>query len=154
MVRADYNVCTRVVSSFRQPPSTVRLRLRGLPFFSTRHAVRDFFHEFNIAQGDSAIELLRDEQNRRTGHALVYFHDVIEAMRARDALHRKAFTLRHGEVYRVDVLEDFPGRAVVVEEDLPGDITRERLRDETRKSQVGAQYKEIKRRAESLKRSY
>mmetsp|Transcript_65042 Transcript_65042/g.121162 ORF Transcript_65042/g.121162 Transcript_65042/m.121162 type:complete len:155 (-) Transcript_65042:43-507(-) len=154
MVAADYGVCTRVVSCFRPPPSAIRLRLRGLPYFVTRHAVRDFFHEFNIVKGDNAIELLRDDRNRRSGHALVYFEDVMEAMRARDTLHRKAFCVQRGEVYRVDVLEDFPGRAVVVEEDLPGDITRERLRDETRKTQAFARYRETKNRKDMLKRSY
>ena len=45
-------------------------------------------------------------------------------------------------VYRLEVLEDFRGRALVTDEDFPGDIVEEDLRDEVRKSMVGLKYKE------------
>mmetsp|Transcript_42960 Transcript_42960/g.100082 ORF Transcript_42960/g.100082 Transcript_42960/m.100082 type:complete len:177 (-) Transcript_42960:54-584(-) len=122
-----------------------RLRLRGLPFHATARDVEGFFQGFRLAPGShngSAIELLRGHGRRPTGQAFAYFEDVMEAMRAKDALHGHPCCVLGSRVYRLELLEDFRGRAIIRDEDVPGDIEEEQLRDQVRKSMVGLKYKE------------
>merc|ERR1719329_1174759 len=93
--------------------------------------------------GGSPVELIRGLANKPTGQAFVYFDDVTEAMRAKDELDKRPWAAGGpGASYRIEVLEDFKGRAIVREEDHPGDITEEKLRDKVRKSMVGKKYQE------------
>ncbi|CAK0852112.1 unnamed protein product [Prorocentrum cordatum] len=97
-----------------------RLRLRGLPFHATADDVRRFFRGFQLAPTSprgADVELLRGHAGRPTGQGFAYFEDPVEAMRAADALHERPFRVDGTRVYRVDVLEDFKGRAIVKEED-------------------------------------
>merc|ERR1711879_1025138 len=109
--------------------------------------------EFQLAAAGEtgpAVQLVKGRNNRPSGQAFAYFEDVTEAMRARDALHKRPFCLRGNSVYRVEVLEDFNGRGMVKEEDCPGDVEEENLRDKARKSMVGVKYKEKEQRKEVL----
>ena len=123
--------------------SSIRLRLRGLPQHTTALDVQGFFRHFRLAQGVSGapVELLR-EGRRFTGQAFAYFADVQEAMRAKDKLQGEVCYVVGTRVYRLELLEDFKGRAMVTDEDLPGDLIEEELRDKVRKSMVGLKYKE------------
>eukprot|EP00931_Biecheleriopsis_adriatica_P003883 TRINITY_DN105639_c0_g1_i1.p1 TRINITY_DN105639_c0_g1~~TRINITY_DN105639_c0_g1_i1.p1 ORF type:complete len:188 (-),score=58.00 TRINITY_DN105639_c0_g1_i1:131-673(-) len=122
-----------------------RLRLRGLPFHATAQDVETIFSGFRLAAGShsgTAVEFLRGHGRRPTGQAFAYFDDVTEAMRAKDALDGQACYVVGSSVYRLELLEDFKGRAIVTEEDVPGDIEEEKLRDKVRKSMVGKKYQE------------
>ncbi|CAJ1453919.1 unnamed protein product [Effrenium voratum] len=123
-----------------------RLRLRGLPFHATARDVAGFFRGFRLAPGShggDAVELLRGHGRRPTGQAFAYFQDVVEAMKAKDdALDGHPCCVIGSQVYRLELLEDFAGRAIEREEDVPGDIVEEELRDKVRKSMVGLKYKD------------
>ena len=120
-----------------------RLRLRGLPFHTTVQDVAGFFQHFRLAPGSSGatVELLRHGR-RCTGQAFAYFADASEAMRAKDELDGEPCFVVGTRVYRLELLEDFKGRAMVRDEDLPGDVVEDELRDKVRKSMVGLKYKE------------
>ena len=124
--------------SFASESGLPRLRLRGLPFHATSHDIRGFFQGFRLA---SPVELLRNGR-RPTGQAFAYFEDVVEAMKAKDALDGKPCCVVGTRVYRLELMEDFRGRAMITDEDVPGDIVEEDLRDQVRKSMVGLKYKE------------
>ena len=122
-----------------------RLRLRGLPFHATAYDIEGFFKGFRLASGShngSAVEILRGHGRRPTGQAFAYFEDVIEAMRAKDALDGAPCCVIGSRVYRLELLEDFRGRAIITDEDVPGDIEEESERDKVRKAMVGLKYKE------------
>lgn len=142
-----------IAYSGAQVGAPLRLRLRGLPFHATVAEVHSFFNGFQVsARGGpkgKPVELLRGK-GRPIGQAFVYFDDVEEAMRAKDALHRQPWGLVGTRLYRVDVLEDFIGRAIVYEEDSAGDIDPEKLLDKTRKGMVGARHKEKEQMKEML----
>eukprot|EP00435_Cladocopium_sp_Y103_P065191 s221_g27.t1 len=131
---------SRLIRSFSSETGLPRLRLRGLPFHATAHDVRGFFSGFRLAQS-GAVELLR-VRRRPTGQAFAYFQDVVEAMRAKDALDGKPCCVIGTQVYRLELMEDFRGRAMVTDEDVPGDVVEDDLRDSVRKSMVGLKYKE------------
>mmetsp|Transcript_159676 Transcript_159676/g.512369 ORF Transcript_159676/g.512369 Transcript_159676/m.512369 type:complete len:191 (-) Transcript_159676:56-628(-) len=135
-----------------------RLRFRGLPYTATTAEIRAFLTGFRLAEsgerGGAAVELLRGMRGRPSGQAFAYFEDATEAMRAKDALHRRPWSVQGTSVYRVEVLEDFQGRVLVSEEDSPGDVTEERLRDKARKSMVGNKYRDAAQRKEVLYRQW
>eukprot|EP00929_Paragymnodinium_shiwhaense_P119097 TRINITY_DN90982_c0_g1_i1.p1 TRINITY_DN90982_c0_g1~~TRINITY_DN90982_c0_g1_i1.p1 ORF type:complete len:181 (-),score=36.01 TRINITY_DN90982_c0_g1_i1:121-663(-) len=134
----------------------LRLRLRGLPFTATAEQVYGFFEGFQVFPGGPnrrAVEMIR-LRNRPSGQAYVYFGDVVEAMKAKDALDGRAWGLIGSRVYRVEVLEDFPGRAIVKEEDNPGDIIEEKLKDEARRLMFGNGHKEREQRKEMVIQRY
>mmetsp|Transcript_33527 Transcript_33527/g.69135 ORF Transcript_33527/g.69135 Transcript_33527/m.69135 type:complete len:177 (+) Transcript_33527:71-601(+) len=133
------------VRSFSADTGLPRLRLRGLPFHATAYDVEGFFKGFRLAPGShngSAVEILRSHGRRPTGQAFAYFEDVIEAMRAKDALDGQPCCMIGSRVYRLELLEDFRGRAIITDEDVPGDIEEESERNKVRKSMVGLVYKE------------
>mmetsp|Transcript_34455 Transcript_34455/g.75204 ORF Transcript_34455/g.75204 Transcript_34455/m.75204 type:complete len:177 (-) Transcript_34455:81-611(-) len=133
-----------------------RLVLRGLPFSARVPEVERFFREFRTAPlgpGGKTVDILRS-RGRPTGRAFIYFDDVVEAMRAKDALHGQPFCLVGPSVYRMEVFEDFPGRAIVRDEDSPGDIVREKLLDEMRDDMVGVKYRDKIRSREKVKDQY
>ena len=132
--------CRATARSFASESGLPRLRLRGLPFHATSHDIRGFFQGFRLAS-DPAVELLRNGR-RPTGQAFAYFEDVVEAMKAKDALDGKPCCVVGTRVYRLELMEDFRGRAMITDEDVPGDIVEEDLRDQVRKSMVGLKYKE------------
>ncbi|CAE8638583.1 unnamed protein product [Polarella glacialis] len=122
-----------------------RLRVRGLPYHATPYDVATFFKGFKLSAGSpsgASIELLRSHGSRPTGQAFAYFADVVEAMKAKDAMHGQPCCVVGNRLYRLDVLEDFQGRAIVRDEDAPGDVSEEGLRDKVRKSMVGKKYQE------------
>mmetsp|Transcript_27875 Transcript_27875/g.76670 ORF Transcript_27875/g.76670 Transcript_27875/m.76670 type:complete len:168 (-) Transcript_27875:164-667(-) len=132
----------RGIGTVGGPP---RLRVRGLPFHATAEQLLTLFRGFRLAPSGPrgrAAELLRGPSRRPTGQAFAYFDDVAEALRARDALHGRPFDFGEKSVRRLELLEDFEGRAILVEEEQPGDVEEERLRDEVRRSMVGAKYRE------------
>ena len=63
-------------------------------------------------------------------------------MRAKDALDGQPCCMIGSRVYRLELLEDFRGRAIITDEDVPGDIEEESERNKVRKSMVGLVYKE------------
>eukprot|EP00933_Yihiella_yeosuensis_P062182 TRINITY_DN65129_c0_g1_i1.p1 TRINITY_DN65129_c0_g1~~TRINITY_DN65129_c0_g1_i1.p1 ORF type:complete len:203 (-),score=35.23 TRINITY_DN65129_c0_g1_i1:120-677(-) len=123
-----------------------RLRLRGLPFAATAADVAGVFKDFRLAPGSPAgqsVEVLRGHSSRPTGQAFAYFVDVAEAMKAKDAINGQPCFAVGSNLYRLEVMEDFKDRRVIItDEDAPGDITEEGLRDKVRRSMVGKEYAE------------
>ena len=131
--------------SFSADTGLPRLRLRGLPFHATAFDIEGFFRGFRLAPGahnGSAVEILRGHGRRPTGQAFAYFEDVLEAMRAKDELDGHPCCVVGSRVYRLEILEDFRGRVVITDEDVPGDIEEQAVRDEVRKSMVGLKHRE------------
>jgi len=121
------------------------LRVRGLPFSANTEQLLVFFQGFRLAPlspRGRVVEMLRGLGRRPTGHAFAYFEDAMEALRAKDALHGQPFSRVGVRVYRVELLEDFASRVIVTDEDTPGDILEEPLRDQVRKTMVGGKYRE------------
>lgn len=149
-------VCTaaRGIATVGGPP---RVRVRGLPYDANEERLVAFFRGFRLAPGSPRgrpAELLRGLGRRPTGQAFAYFEDAAEALRAVDELRGRPFSAVGGRVYRVELLEDFGGRAVVTDEDVPGDIEEERLRDKVRKTMVGGKYREKEAQKKVLFRQY
>mmetsp|Transcript_14871 Transcript_14871/g.32113 ORF Transcript_14871/g.32113 Transcript_14871/m.32113 type:complete len:174 (-) Transcript_14871:93-614(-) len=135
-----------------------RLRLRGLPYNATANEVRAFFAGYQLAstgeKSSSPIEIVRGVGGRPTGQALAYFEDAVEAIRAKDALHKRPWCVMGTDVYRVEILEDFRGRTLVTDEDTPGDVTEEKLRDAARKSMIGNTYRDREQMKQMKYRQY
>uniref|UniRef100_A0A7S1RFB8 RRM domain-containing protein n=1 Tax=Alexandrium catenella TaxID=2925 RepID=A0A7S1RFB8_ALECA len=156
MIKVGHPVrlAVRSIATVGGPP---RLRLRGLPFHTSEEQLLAFFQGFRLAPGSPRgrpAELLRGLGRRPTGQAFAYFADAAEAMRARDELHGRPFAAVGGRIYRAELLEDFEGRAIVTDEDSPGDIEEEALRDKVRRTMVGAKWKEKENQKKVLYRQY
>lgn len=67
---------------------------------------------------------------------------ILQFETPQDALDGKPCCVVGTRVYRLELMEDFRGRAMITDEDVPGDIVEEDLRDQVRKSMVGLKYKE------------
>mmetsp|Transcript_44295 Transcript_44295/g.123214 ORF Transcript_44295/g.123214 Transcript_44295/m.123214 type:complete len:191 (+) Transcript_44295:43-615(+) len=139
-------------------PGTPRLRLRGLPFNATVDEVYAFMSGFRLAEsgdhGPGAVRMLKGRSRKPTGQAFVYLEDAVEAFKAKDELHLRPWCVAGTRLYRVEVFEDFTGRSLVFEEDEPGDVTEERLRDRMRKKMVGNRHKEEEQKEQVLYRQW
>lgn len=144
-------------------PGGIRLRIRGLPFQTTEAELRSFFRDFQVAEEheNGGVHLVRGVDRRPTGHAFVHFHTEEEAIRAKEDLHLQFLyppdagaDTGFRRPYRVEIFEDFPTRVVVRESWEPGDVEEEKLRDEARKSMVGARHVDKERFKEMTKKSH
>jgi len=86
------------MGSFLKP----RLRLRGLPFDTTKEQLVQFFSSFKLLEDERLnppVDLITHSDGRPTGQAMVYFGETTEALRAQRALHRTFLKNRWIEMY-------------------------------------------------------
>ncbi|XP_026189685.1 uncharacterized protein LOC113146465 [Cyclospora cayetanensis] len=88
--------CISILHSRNRPP---RLRVRGLPFSTTKAEVASFFKNYRLAGPyETSVCLLTLPSGRPSGEAIVFFEDAEEAFRAQKEQHMKFLGTRFLEL--------------------------------------------------------
>ncbi len=81
------------------------VKLRGLPYESTKHTLIEFFAGFDLSKKDIILDI---ERGRLTGFAMVELKNEAEAVRAIEELNKKEIGKRWIGVSAAQLLEDYP----------------------------------------------